>query len=185
MFRGLFRSRHSVLRIKMPAHRLPTVFHLYREIAVNSAANEEVVAFGPVAIEPHAGQMHRQRVSGCCGLDVKRSGLCISAQHACHALFILSSGITVCSVHPLSCVTAGVRGPRSVLSALYQQDPRNKQQQKQIFAHGLLLAAHSRRVAPPPVSPFLFRLPPPTALDPAELSKMRRIPPTPSVCRKC
>ena len=93
MFRRFFRSRHAVLPIEMPAHILESVLHLGGPIAVKTAANNSVITDRPIAIQTKSHNVHGQRVSGRCRLDVEGSGFRIAAENARDTFLVRAASI--------------------------------------------------------------------------------------------
>jgi hypothetical protein len=93
VFAGLLERRDATLRVKMPAHILPAIFHFHGKIAIDGSVHNAVVTDGPIAIQTEARQMHNQGVSRASRLDEERPGLRVTAQDARHALLICAAGI--------------------------------------------------------------------------------------------
>ncbi len=93
MLRRFFRTRHAAFPIQMPAHILEPVFHLDRPIAVQPVAHDAIIADRIIAIQAKARDVHSERVSRRCSLNVEGTSLGIAAQHACNAFFICAACI--------------------------------------------------------------------------------------------
>src|SRR5437899_3082729 len=77
----------------MPAHVYKQVFDLDREIVVHSSTDNAVIADGVIAVQPDASEVDHQRVARRSGLNVKRTGFRMAAQHAGHTFLVSAAGI--------------------------------------------------------------------------------------------
>ncbi len=84
--------------IQLPANGFAIVFHHDSQIAIEAALYDSVIAAGEIAIQPQAGQMYHECVSGHCAFNVKKSCFGIASSDAPNALFVSASGIDGCSV---------------------------------------------------------------------------------------
>ena len=77
----------------MPDDGFACVFHFDGEIAVGGAADEVVVAHGPVAVEAETVDVDDEDVAGHGGLDEEGASLWIAAHDALLAVEVVASGV--------------------------------------------------------------------------------------------
>ena len=93
VFGGLRGGCGAVGEIEMPDDGFAGVLHLDGEIAVGGAADEVVVAHGPVAVEAKAIDVDDEDVAGHGGLDEEGASLWVAAHDALLAVEVVASGV--------------------------------------------------------------------------------------------
>src|SRR5215831_8589423 len=88
-----FGGSNHALQIKMPAHRLASILHLYCHIAIEGTVDYAVITDGIIAVQSDAREMNNQRIARPRALDKKRTRLWIAAERTPDAPFVGPAGI--------------------------------------------------------------------------------------------
>src|SRR5581483_6733547 len=90
---GFVRRCGTFRQIQMPSDIFARIFHLDRQIAIQRAVDNAIVADRPVTVKAKSADMHHEYVARHCALNIERAGLRITARDAADSLSVAAARI--------------------------------------------------------------------------------------------